>query len=229
MADSAGFRPALFRFINDLSLHNERAWFQANKDRYERDVRQPALRFIVAFGPRLRRISGHFEADPRPVGGSLFRIHRDVRFSRDKSPYKDHVGIQFRHEAGKDAHAPGFYLHLQPRRCFAGVGLWRPDTASQQRIRKTIVADSARWSRALADTLRSGRFVRYGEQLKRPPRGYDPTHPLVDELRYKEWLFVAKLTQKEVTSADFPRRLGALFGQTRPAMRYLCEALGLAF
>jgi uncharacterized protein (TIGR02453 family) len=229
MSEPAIFRPALFRFIADLTAHNERGWFQANKPRYERDARQPALRFVVAFGPYLRRISPHFQADPRPVGGSLFRIHRDVRFSRDKSPYKDHIGIQFRHDAGRDAHAPGFYLHLQPRNCFAGVGLWRPDTASQSRIRAAIAGDSRRWLRALTDAGASGKFARYGEQLKRPPRGYDPADPLIDELRYKEWLLVAKLTQKEVTARDFPQQLAALFGETAPVMRFLCKALGLAF
>jgi len=95
MHETAIFSPAIFRFLADLSAHNERAWFQANKERYERDARQPALQFIVAFGPLLGLISPHFEADPRPAGGSLFRIHRDVRFSRDKSPYKEHIGIPY--------------------------------------------------------------------------------------------------------------------------------------
>jgi len=229
MSDSVRFSPALFRFITDLTAHNDRAWFQANKPRYEHDVRQPALGFIVEFGPHLRRISPHFRSDPRPVGGSLFRLHRDVRFSRDKSPYKDHVGIQFRHEGGKNAHAPGFYLHLQPRRCFAGVGLWQPDTASQHSIRAAIAADPKRWLQTLTDVASSGVYERHGEQLKRAPRGYDPADPLTDELRYKEWLLVAKLTQKEVTARDFPAQLAALFGITTPVMQFLCEALGQPF
>ncbi|HZD04000.1 MAG TPA: TIGR02453 family protein, partial [Longimicrobiales bacterium] len=137
----AHFSPALFRFLQDLADHNDRDWFDANRHRYEEDVREPALRFILAFGPRLKEISPHFRADPRKQGGSLFRIHRNLRFQPDAPPYKTHTGIQFRHEAGRDAHAPGFYLHLEPGGCFVGVGTWRPDSTTLKVIREAIVAD----------------------------------------------------------------------------------------
>ena len=106
------FQPDLFRFLDALRGNNNREWFQANKERYESDVKGPMLRFIGDFAPRLRQISPRFVADPRPNCGSLFRIYRDVRFSKDKTPYKTNAGAQFRHQAGKDAHAPGFYLHV---------------------------------------------------------------------------------------------------------------------
>ena len=108
------FRPELFAFLRDLKANNDRVWFARNKERYENDVRGPALDFVADFAPHLEKISPHFVADPRPSGGSLFRIHRDTRFSKDKSPYKPYVGMRFSHEAAKDAHAPGFYLHLAP-------------------------------------------------------------------------------------------------------------------
>ena len=108
---------------------------------------------------------------------------------------------------------------------FAGVGLWGPDTASQHCIRAAIAADSERWLQALTDVGSSGVYERHGEQLKRAPRGYDPSDPLTDELRYKEWLLVAKLTQKEITAPDFPTLLAELFGITTPVMQFLCEAL----
>jgi uncharacterized protein (TIGR02453 family) len=101
--------PRLFRFFSELARHNDRAWFEDNKARYVEEVRDPLLRFVEKFGPRLARISLHMTADPRPVGGSLFRIHRDTRFARDKSPYKTHAGLSFRHAAGRDVHA-----HLLP-------------------------------------------------------------------------------------------------------------------
>src|SRR5215831_13572407 len=104
----ASFGPELFSFLTDLRANNSREWFAANKQRYEEQLLEPALAFINAFAPRLERISPHFRADARPIGGSLFRIHRDTRFSKDKSPYKTHTGIQFRHEVGKDVHAPGY-------------------------------------------------------------------------------------------------------------------------
>jgi uncharacterized protein (TIGR02453 family) len=103
----ASFSPELFSFLAELRANNNRDWFAANKDRYEEDLLEPALAFIAAFAPRLEKISPHFRAEARPSGGSLFRIYRDTRFSKDKSPYKTNVGIHFRHEQAKDAYAPG--------------------------------------------------------------------------------------------------------------------------
>ncbi|WP_434111361.1 TIGR02453 family protein [Methylocaldum sp. GT1TLB] len=109
-----GFPEDLFRFLEELSMNNNREWFTANKRRYQTSVVAPVSDFIQAMGERLNRISPHFTADPRPNGGSMFRIYRDTRFSHDKRPYKENVGCHFRHVTGKSAHALGFYLHLQP-------------------------------------------------------------------------------------------------------------------
>ena len=114
------FGPELFDFLRELRENNDRDWFQANKERYEHDVKEPLLGFISDFGPRIAKISPHIRADPRPTGGSLFRIYRDVRFSKNKAPYKVHAAAQFRHKRGKDVHAPGYYLHLEPGQVFAG-------------------------------------------------------------------------------------------------------------
>ena len=129
MRASAHFTPVLFEFLSDLSENNNREWFQANKDRYERDVRDRLVQFVADFDSRLTEISPHMVADPRPSGGSVFRIYRDVRFSKDKSPYKTNAAIHFRHEVGRKVHGPGFYLHLQPGSVFTGAGIWRPDYA----------------------------------------------------------------------------------------------------
>src|SRR5438046_6848292 len=114
MGKPAHFDKATFTFLRELKTHNDRDWFAANKARYLATVQGPALRFIADFAPRLAKITQRLVADPRPVGGSLMRIYRDTRFSKDKAPLKTNVGIQFRHEAGKDVHAPGIYLHLEP-------------------------------------------------------------------------------------------------------------------
>jgi len=106
MAREAHFGPGLFKFLTELKRNNKRVWFQANKHRYQEQVRDPAQRFILDFSPMLKKISPHFIADPRPIGGSLFRIYRDTRFTKDKSPYKTHTGLHFRHKDGKDAHTP---------------------------------------------------------------------------------------------------------------------------
>src|ERR671922_2157062 len=134
--EAASFGPELFTFLAELREHNDREWFAANKERYEAHVLEPALAFIEDFGYRLQSISPHFRADPRRTGGSLFRIYRDTRFSKDKAPYKTNVGVHFRHERAKDAHAPGYYLHIGPGEVFAGGGMWHPDSSTATRIRE---------------------------------------------------------------------------------------------
>ena len=171
------FTPATFAFLTDLAANNNRPWFMENKARYERDLKEPALRFISDFGPHLGKISSRFRADPRANGGSMFRIYRDTRFSKDKSPYKTYTGIQFRHEAGKDAHAPGFYLHIQPGSCFAGCGVWHPDGPALARIRQSIDENPAAWKRASRGKRFRGTFELSGDSLIRAPKGYDPSAP----------------------------------------------------
>ncbi len=166
------FSPRAFAFLAELAANNDREWFRANKSRYLADARDPALRFIGDFAGPLRRISPHFRADPRAQGGSLFRIYRDTRFSRDKSPYKTHIGIHFRHEAAKDAHAPGFYLHIEPGNCFMGGGVWHPAGPALRRIREGIDEDSQGWKRASRGRRFRERFELAGDSLVRAPRGF---------------------------------------------------------
>ncbi len=128
----------MFNFLADLGSNNNREWFNNNKDRYENFVVEPVTRFIEAVGEFLPTISDAYVADTRRNGGSMFRIYRDTRFSRDKRPYKENVGCQFRHTAGKNAHAPGFYVHLAPAEVFIGGGIWKPDTNSLDKIRNHI-------------------------------------------------------------------------------------------
>src|SRR5262249_35573341 len=156
-----------------LKKHNQRDWFQANKERYERSVRDPFLRFVADLQPRLKQISPHFVADPSPVGGSMMRIYRDTRFSKDKTPYKTAVAAHFWHKKGKEGATPAFYLRLQPGDSSVGAGIWRPEPGALKRIRKAIVADEKIWQR-----ITQGRDFRStcgmaGESLKRPPPGFD--------------------------------------------------------
>ena len=129
MAASPYFTPATFSFLRDLAKNNNREWFGDHKDRYENHVKEPALRFIVDVGPKLDKISPHFRADPRANGGSLFRIYRDTRFSKDKTPYKTHTGIQFRHEAGKDVtRSRVLPPHPSEGDLRGRSGIWHPDS-----------------------------------------------------------------------------------------------------
>jgi uncharacterized protein (TIGR02453 family) len=217
------FRPELFTFLKDLKANNDRAWFAANKDRYEEHVRGPALDFIEDFAPRLEKISPHFVADPRPSGGSLFRIHRDTRFSKDKSPYKPYTGIRFSHERAKDAHAPGFYVHLQPGSVFVAAGIWHPDSPTLGRIREAIAEDPQGWRRATR-TLELG-----GDSLKRAPGGFDPDHPLIADLKRKDFIAYVEMTQKDACAAGFLDRFAGTCKDTSSLVRFVCKALDLPY
>ena len=229
MSKKAHFSPSLFRFLEELAGNNDREWFRANQPRYESDLREPALRFIMDFSPRLAEISPHFRADPRKNSGSLFRIHRDVRFSKDKKPYKTHTGIQFRHEAGKNAHAPGFYLHLEPTSCFVGAGIWRPDSPTLRAIREAMVEDPDSWEAVVTDADFQGAFERRGERLSRAPRGFDPSHPVAEDLRWKDHIGIAELGESDVTSVRFLDSFTARCQAAVPYVAWLCRATGVPF
>jgi uncharacterized protein (TIGR02453 family) len=219
--------PKLFRFFRELRKHNDREWFTANKARYEEDVRAPLLQLITDFSPRLKRISRSFVADPRPVGGSLLRIHRDTRFSPDKTPYKTHAGIQFRHIAGKDIHAPGFYLHLAPGEVFLGCGVWHPDGATLHKVREAIATDGLAWKRAIGAKGPKAIAALSGESLKRAPAGYDPAHPLIDDLRRKDYITISELDEEAACADDFVERIAAACKATAPFMQFLTRAIEL--
>ena len=223
------FSPKLFAYLGQLADNNNREWFKANQDEYERHVREPALEFITDFTGPLESISSHFVADPRKVGGSLFRIHRDTRFGTDKTPYKLNTGMHFRHERAKDAHAPGFYVHLQPGECFMGVGLWRPETKVAYAIREHIAANPKEWIKATQAKRFSEVFSLAGDSLKRPPKGFEPDHPLIDDLKRKDFIATARLTQRQVTSATFMDDVADNANRAVPLMRMLCEAVGVGF
>ena len=228
-ASEPSFDEELFSFLDDLRANNDRAWFTASRARYESAVLEPALAFIEDFAPRLEGISHHFRADARASGGSLFRIHRDTRFSKDKTPYKTNIGIHFRHDSARDAHAPGFYLHLEPGASFFGCGIWRPDGPTTQRIREAIVDDPAGWTRATRSKAFTSRLRLDGDQLKRPPAGLDPAHPLIDDLRRKDFIGIGPLTQGGACAPDFIADYDALCRLAAPLARFLCQALELPF
>lgn len=223
------FTPQLFAFLKELAANNDRTWFKANQDRYESLVRQPALDFITDFAEPLSKLSEHFVADARTVGGSLFRIQRDTRFGTDKTPYKTNTGMHFRHESAKDAHAPGFYVHLEPGSCFMGIGLWNPESKVAYQIRRHIDAEQAAWKRASRGKRFTDVFTMEGDALQRPPRGFDADHPLIDDLKRKSFMATTKLTQSQVTSADFMKTFTDDCKRASPMTKFLCDAVGVPF
>jgi len=225
-----GFPPDLFDFLRDLERNNRREWFQANKDRYKKSVVEPMSGFISAMDARLANVSDCFLADPRPHGGSMFRIYRDTRFSKDKSPYKTHASCHFRHMSGKDAHAPGFYMHFEPGEVFFGGGIWMPETSVLRPIREAIAADPDGWIAATRSNGFKRRFGEVeGESLKRPPAGYDPDHPLIEDLKRKSFFAVQEVDPKLATTPRFVGEVEKAFVALVPMMRFLTEALGLSF
>jgi uncharacterized protein (TIGR02453 family) len=223
------FSRETFRFLSDLADNNRRDWFDENRDRYEGHVKEPALHFIVGVGERLHEVSPHLRADPRPVGGSLFRIYRDVRFSKDKSPFKTAAGIQFRHARGKDAHAPGLYLHIEPRNCFVGIGAWHPSGPALKRIREGLVEDPEGWRTAVGGGDFQSQFELSGESLKRPPRGFDPEHPLAEDLKRKDFIALAPVSQSFLTRPDLVDGFLSVCTAGGPFLRFLCGALDVPF
>ena len=186
---------------------------------------EPALDFVEAFRPRLEAISPHFVADSRRTGGSMFRIHRDTRFAKDKTPYKTAVGMLFRHEQGKETAAPGFYLHLEPRECFAGGGIWHPETAAANRIRRAIADNPDEWRSATKDAgLSLG-----GESLKRAPKGFDPDHPLIEDIKRKSFGASNRFDDADATSPTFVDTYAGLCTRAAPLIRFLCDALAQRF
>jgi uncharacterized protein (TIGR02453 family) len=221
--------PALFKFLRNLKENNNRPWFQENKSRYEQDVKEPLLQFIRDFGMHLPEISENYTAVAKANGGSMFRIYRDVRFSKDKSPYKTAAAIHFRHVAGKDVHAPGFYLHLEPDSVFVGCGIWRPESKTATKIREAIVAKPEVWREAVGNQAFLAQFELGGESLKRPPRGFDKDHPLVEDLKRKDFIASAELSEAVACEDDFLVRYVALCKNASPFMQFLTESLQLAW
>jgi len=215
------FDGGLFGFLAELEANNERAWFQENKARYEAQARDPMLRFIAALSEPLQAISRHFDADPRPQGGSMFRIYKDTRFSRDKSPYKTHVAAQFR-GCAEGVHGPGFYLHLQPGSSFAGGGLWHPEPEPLRQVRERIVSHSKAW-RALRE---SGMEIE-GESLKRVPQGFSAEHPFAEDLKLKDFYTSTTFTDRQVCSRDFLERVAKAFQEAAPLVVFLAKAMDL--
>ncbi len=211
--DAPSFGPELFAFLRELADNNERPWFQANKQRYEDHCKEPALAFVEDMGYRL------------PEPGSMFRIYRDTRFAKDKTPYKTHVGISFRNR-DPDAESPGLYLHLEPRHVFMGAGIWHPGSASLKRIRTAIATRPDAW-RAVVDGVAPDWELTDGEALKRAPAGFPADHPLVDDLKRKSFAVVSRLTQKDVTARGFLDEFDRRAQAARPFLGYLSGVLGV--
>jgi len=230
MATFPGFPAETFTFLSELKQNNNRNWFNENKTRYQQDVVAPIVSFIDAIREPLHEISPRFVADSRPHRGSMFRIYRDARFSKDKRPYKENVGCQFRHEAGKDAHAPGFYLHIEPGNVFFGGGIWQPPNPVLAKIRFMMHAFPKSWQKVLDDEGLQHAFEGIqGDSLQRPPRGYDADHPFIDDLKRKSFFVMQSIDDRSSMQKTFINKVVNCYQAASPLMEFLTRSVELPY
>ncbi len=225
----SGFTEETLSFLEELAANNNRDWFKDNKPRYEELVLDVALRFIDSMHAPLQEFAPHFTAVPTRVGGSLMRVYRDTRFSKNKLPYKTNIGIQFRHEDARDVHAPGYYVHIEPDTVFLGVGMWRPQSDPLRSIRERIVAKPQEWKRAKSDAAFRRHFSLGGESLTRPPRGFDKSHECIDDIKRTSFIAVKNLAVESCLNPRFQQRVETAFKAADPFMRFLCKSVNVAF
>jgi uncharacterized protein (TIGR02453 family) len=223
------FTPATFRFQRALARNNNRPWFKAHMEDYERHVREPFLALIGDMQAPLAKISAHYRADPRKTGGSLFRIYRDTRFAGDKTPYKKWASARFFHERRREVEAPSFYLHIQPGDCFAGAGIWHPEPPTLKRLRNFLVENPAAWKRATRSKTFREHFSFWGEGLTRPPRGYDAQHELIEDLKRRNFAAGEQMSEALACSSELLPTTIATFKRLAPMVDYLCAGLDLEF
>lgn len=220
----SGFPADTLAFLEDLEDNNNRPWFAENRERYEASFLEPALQFITAIARPLDKAAPCLVASPKKSGGSLLRIYKDTRFSRDKTPYKTNMGIQLRHMAGKDIHAPSVYFHISAEECFLAAGMWRPPSDVVKRIRSYIDADHKRWMKVVRGKKLNDTFEFHDDRLKTTPRGVAKDHPMIDELRQKSFLVKTPISKRELQSSGLVAQVIKLIRITRPLMIALCEA-----
>jgi uncharacterized protein (TIGR02453 family) len=219
-----GFSPDAIQFLAELAEHNDRAWFQPRKADYERLLKAPLEALVGALADRFEARGLPLLADPRR---STFRIYRDTRFSKDKSPYKTNLGASFPWTEGSApdqvAHGNGAYFHFQPGEMYAGGGMWMPEKPRLDALRRAVLEDPD----AVRDALEEPRFVkvfgsvRTHEQLKRVPPGYPADHPMADYFRWKDLVFSRRLSDDEVLSANLPDILADTYAAAVPVFRFL--------
>jgi len=222
-----GFPKGAARFFKELEKNNNREWFAEHKPRYEELVLNPALELVTDIAGPLKKVSKHFTAIPKKSGGSLMRIYRDTRFSKNKTPYKTNLGIHFRHEVGKDVHAPGLYFHIDAKEVFLGAGIWRPDSKTLNQIRRRIDDDPKAWKRIKGKKEFKSTFEVSDESLKRPPRGYEKDHPMIDELKLKNHVILASLKPSDIQDRKLIDKLCKNFKLAMPYVRFLCDSIPL--
>jgi uncharacterized protein (TIGR02453 family) len=231
-APSSGFRPAALTFLRRLKRNNQRDWFQEHRDAYDHDLMAPLRQLVEEMDVRFARFAPEIVGHPKR---SVFRIYRDTRFSKDKSPYKTNAGLWFQHRnashgVGTETHGAGagFYFHLEPGASFVAGGIWMPPRPTLNAIRDRIAAKPAEFAKSMSSTAFKRRFGKLSEEamLKRLPRGFDPGHPAEPWLRFQSFTVSAQLTDAQVCDRKLPDRLAKDYEVILPMVRWINVALG---
>lgn len=223
MAKELRFTPRLFDFLRELKANNTREWFDPNKQRYLDDVRDPMHAFIVAMGPRLWRLSPQMIAEPKR---SMLRIYRDIRFSKNKTPYKTVASCMFFHQAlGKEG--TGVYLHLEPANCYLAIGAWRPDPVIRTKITDAVNAKPDLWRDVVSGKEFRKLFKLEGESMAKLPKRYDPEHEFAADLKRKDFVCVTYFTEKQACAIDFLDRVDGSVQIAGPFLGFLIKGIGL--
>lgn len=220
------FTPQLFEFLEELKANNNKEWFEANRHRYLEFVRDPMLAFIAAIRPRLANISPYLVVDPKPNGGSMLRVYRDVRFSKSKLPYKTNAAAYFPHQASKE-NTPGIYLHLEPNESFLAAGIYQPDTATRRKITDAIANQSDGWKQIVTERQFKAKLAFIGESLARVPKQYDEAHSFAEDLKRKDFAVSAKLSPQQICAKDFLDCVETICHTANPLLAFLTKAIGL--
>lgn len=227
---SSYFSDKSFRFLRALARHNDRPWFHAHKADYETHVRGPFQRLLGDLQPALSAISAHYHADPRAVGGSLFRIQRDTRFAHDKAPYKGWQGARLFHDRRREVAAPSFYIHLEPGECFVGAGLWHPETHTQRKVRQFIFDNPGSWKKAAHAPAFLKRYHHGSEDmLVRNPHGFPADFAFIDDLRRRNFNATRVIDDATMTGPRLRQALEHDLAALAPLVDYLCASLDLEF
>jgi uncharacterized protein (TIGR02453 family) len=216
-----GFPEEGFAFLKRLKKNNNRPWFLKHKEEYEETVRFPMQCLIASLGARLADDAPEFMFDPKK---SIFRIYRDVRFSKDKAPYKTNIAASFEMSAAKKSptETPGFYVGIEPTEVFIGGGLYMPTGDQLKGIRNAIASKPDE----LLEIVKSPRFKKrfgsvMGATLQRAPLGYPPDHPMIEYLKQKQWFVGTEPEPKAVHSEKFVAQVADTFVDALPFIRWL--------
>lgn len=204
-------------FLSELKLNNNREWFTDNKKRFEKHNNEAKM-----FFNEIAELLGKQDSIDQV---QIFRIYRDVRFSKDKAPYKNHFSVHF--SRSKPMLRGGYYLHIEPGGSFVGGGFWDPNSEDLNRIRKEFEMDDEEIRSITADS----NFTKYfgalkGDELKTAPKGFDKAHPAIDLIRKKQYLVTRPFSDKEVLSPNFKQEVLDTFHAMRPFFDYMSEVLG---